>query len=368
MAEDFQEKTEEATHKKLSDSRKKGQVAKSQDLSTALLLFCTLFAFVVFGGFIWGQITYAARLVFNNLNFDYADVTSVTTWFRKGVQLLVWACLPVLLASFFAATVGNLLQFGFLLSTEPLKPKWKNMNIFDVERWKKFANLQAFMKLLFGLAKLTVIGIVCYVLILRAVPTISQLMKDTPAAMFAFLMWEVFLIAMTIAIILVVLGVLEFLYQKWKFSEDQKMSKQEVKDERKQTDGDPLIRGRMRAMMQAFAQGRMSENVPHADVVIANPTHFAIALTYDAEEMAAPVCIAKGSRRMALRIKDIANEHDVPIVENRLLAQGLFRTVEVGQPVPPEFYHTVAEVLAYVYRLDAEARMRAAPQPMPAGT
>lgn len=358
MAEDFQEKTEDATQKKLSDSRKKGQVAKSQDLSTALLLFLSLFALGMFGNFMWGQMTFAGRLVMNHLDFAFDDVAVLHEWFGHGLKFMILTTAPVLVASMIAAVVGNVAQFGFLLSGEPLKPKWKNLNIFNIERWKKFANLQALMRLFFGLAKLTVIGIVCYVMILGVVPPLTQLMKDTPAAMFAFLMWECFKIAMAIAVILLVLGVLEFVYQKWKFAEDQKMSKQEVKDERKQTDGDPMLRGRMRSMMQAFAQGRMSENVPHADVVIANPTHFAVALKYDQENMPAPVCIAKGTRRMALKIKDIANEHDVPIVENVMLAQGLFRTVEVGHVIPPEFYHAVAEVLAYVYRLDAEAKMK----------
>ncbi len=361
MAEDFQEKTEDASHKKLQDVRKKGQVAKSQDLTTSAVLFFTMIAFGVFGVFMWEQMTYSARLVFNNLLFPYDDLTTISEYFRRGVLLIALACLPILAAATLGGLIGNLGQFGFLLSTEPLSPKWKNLNIFNIERWKKFCNVQAIMKLLFGLSKLTVIGIVCYVMILRVVPRMSQLMKETTGALFVFTMWNCFLIGMVVSIILLVLGVAEFVYQKWKFSSDQKMSKQEIKDERKQSEGDPLLKGRLRGMMHAMAQGRMSENVPHADVVIANPTHYAVALKYDPEEMAAPVCVAKGARRMALRIKEIAGENKVPIVENRTVAQGLFRTVEVGHPVPPEFYHAVAEVLAYVYRLNAKVKGEANP-------
>ncbi len=352
MSEDLQDKTEAATGKKLQDARKKGQVAKSQDLTAAALLITGMSSLAFFGSQLFSSLSTVMIGVFNHLLEPIGTPGSLVFWFRGGLFYVVSIVFPILASLFVASLLINVGQVGFLFSTEPLKPKWKNINIFNPKVYKKFFNTQALARLAFGLCKLGVIAVVCYFMILSAVPQIAQLMHGGSRDFLAFLIWQGFIIGMTISIILLILGLAEFAYQKWKFQSDQKMTKQEVKDERKQVEGDPHQKGKMRGLMHQFSQNRMKDNVPHADVIVANPVHFAIAIKYDPDKMQAPMCVAKGARKMALAIKELASENKVPIVENPLLARGLYQTVEVGQHVPPEFYHAIAEVLAYVYRLD----------------
>lgn len=360
MADDYQDKTEEATQKKLQDSRKKGQVAKSQDLNSSIVLLVGMGSLGLFASFLYNSTFSMTIAVFNNLNYELDSTTTIINLAREGLYFTAFICLPVIGCIFVAAILSNLAQFGFMISTDPLKPKWKNLNIFNPKQYQKFFSTQALMRLVFGLSKLAVIAVVSSVIIWMFAPSMTRLMEGTPAEMFLFLFEKGFYIGLAICIILLFLGVMEFTYQKWKFTQDMKMTKQEVKDERKQTEGDVQVKQKMRSMMQSFAQTRMKANVPHADVIIANPIHYAIAIKYDSDVMPAPVCVAKGARKMALAIKEIAKEHDVPIVENPFLAQGLYKTVEVGSLIPPEFYHSVAEVLAYVYRLNETMEERLA--------
>lgn len=353
MADDFQDKTEEPTAKKLADARKKGQVAKSQDLTAAVILLSGMLILLGSGGFILQRIEMFTAAVLNNLTEPFDSAMMVNHGFGQGVIFTAITVLPLFLGLMVAAFLVNVYQVQFMFSTDPLKPKWKNINIFDPSLYKRFANLQAIMRLVFGLGKLTVIGVVCYVLIKGSMIELSRLMHGDAADIFNFVAYYAFLIGFVTALILIFLGLCEYAYQKWKFRQDMKMSKQEVKDERRQMEGDAHVRGKMRSMMQSIVQSRMKENVPHADVIIANPVHFAVAIKYDSEKLPAPVCVAKGARKMALAIREIAEEHGIPVVENPPLAQGLYRSVEVGELVPPDFYHSVAEVLAYVYRLNA---------------
>jgi len=290
--------------------------------------------------------------LFNHLMEPFDNPTMVTFWFREGIKYVAWLLLPFMGVLFFAALMINVQQVGFVLAWESLKPKWKNLNVFDPSNYKRFFQLQSFMRLIFGLGKLSIIAVVLYTAVNRAAPEISNMMKAEPRQIFIYLAMEAFFIGMLIAMILFLLAVIDTLYQKWKFSQDMKMTKQEIKDERKQAEGDVHVKSKIRSMMQSFAQSRQQSNVPHADVVIANPIHYAIAVKYDADKMAAPICVAKGARKVALAIKELAREHDIPIVENPPLAQGLYKSVDVGGHIPPNFYHSVAEVLAYVYRLN----------------
>jgi len=352
MSEDFQEKTEEPTPKKLNDARKKGQVARSQEFTGGVLLIFGMVILYFFATYFNHSLQKLCVGVLNNLNVPYDSAEAMTYWFRKGLMYLALMGAPLLGGVFVVAFFVNALQVGLMITPEAIKPKWKNINCFNPSNYKKFFSTQTLMKTVLGLGKMTLVSIVCFFTIRRLLPEASRLMNARVIDIYRFVGWNSFIIGLMIAIFLLVLGVIDFAFQKWKFKNDMKMTKQEIKDERKQTEGDVQIKSKMRAMMQAFAQNRMKENVPHADVIIANPIHYAIAVKYDAEEMAAPLCVAKGARRMAIAIKEIAKEHNIPIVENPPLAQGLYKSVEVGSFVPPNFYHSVAEVLAYVYRLN----------------
>lgn len=353
MADDFQDKTEEPTPKKLADARKKGQVAKSQDLTAALVLLASMGILLVASPFMYGILSNITVAIFTHLTENFESIEAVAYWARVGIWYLFLMASPMLFGLLLTGFFANVAQFNFLFSTEPLKPKWKNINVFDPSLYKKFFNLQAIMKLIFGLSKLAVVGGICYLVIYNALEEAGRLIFEEVGAIFIFITWHSFVMGIIIAIILLFLGVAEFVYQKWKFTQDMKMTKHEVKEERKQMEGDVHLKSKMRSMMQAMTQSRMKANVPHADVIIANPVHYAIALKYDEETMPAPICIAKGARKIALSIREIAENNGVPIVENPPLAQGLYRVVEIGDIVPAEFYHSVAEVLAYVYRLNA---------------
>lgn len=359
MADEFQDKTEEASSKKLIDARKKGQVGKSQDLTTSFVLIVGMIVLFVYSHTIFRMISSLAVGLFNNLEEPYANIPSVIYWSEKGLVFITTLLAPILGGVFVMAMIINISQVKFIVSPESLKPKWSNINIFDVKKYKKFFELQALMRLLFGLLKLSVVGGVCYSIIIALIPEITRLIYSEPEAFMIFLSKNAFIIGLLISVILIVLGIFDFAYQKWKFARDQKMTKQEVKEERKQSEGDVHVKAKLKSMMQSFAQSRMKTNVPKSDVIIANPIHYAIAIKYDPETMVAPLCFAKGARKMAIAIKEIAKEHKIPIVENPPLARSMYKVVEVGQLIPANFYHVVAEVLAYVYRLNEKMDKKA---------
>lgn len=352
MADDLQDKTEEATPRKLEEARKKGQVAKSQDLTASIVLLSAMLVLFFTASLFFTQLFGLARGVFLNLSEPFDSLASLNFWFRQGLIYLTYMMLPLFLSLFVAAFIANAYQVQLVFSAHPIMPKWNNINIFNPQRYKKFFELQAVMKLLFGLMKLAVVAVICYLMIFSVLGDITKLMEANPREIIVFIAWNSFFIGLLVSLFLLVLGIADFAYQKWKFAKDQKMTKQEVKEERKQSEGDVHVKGRLRSMMHSFAQSRMKSNVPQSDVVIANPVHYAIAIKYDQEKLPAPICMAKGARKMALSIKELAKEAKVPIVENPPLARALYKAVEVGELVPPEFYQAIAEVLAYVYRLN----------------
>ncbi len=352
MADDFQDKTETASQKKLDDSRKKGQVAKSQDLTASLMLLSGMAILFFISRDLFYSLTTFVSTIYRNLNANFGDYNAIVAWFREGLSGLISLVAPVLGGLFIVALIVNIFQVKLVLSLQSLVPKWENLNIFNPKSYKKFFSLSSVMKLVFGMSKLTVVGVVIYNVIISDLAEMTRLMEAEVGEILLFIIFKAALIGVLIALVLIVLGIADYTYQKWKFANDMKMTKQEVKEEYKQMEGDTHVKSKMKQMMQSFSRNRMKDNVPEADVIIANPVHYAIAVKYDPEGMAAPVCLAKGARKMALSIKEIAKENKIPIVENPLLARMLYKAVEVGELVPPQFYHAVAEVLAYVYRLN----------------
>jgi flagellar biosynthetic protein FlhB len=303
------------------------------------------------------QLRLTMSAVFLNLSIQIDSTEALTYWFRAGIYQVFIITMPFLFIMFAVAFGASALQVGFLFTTEPMKPKWKKVNVFDPSNYKRYFDSQVFIRLGLGIGKMAVVSIISYILIRRAVPETLQLTYATTGQIFLFVSRHAFLIGIAISLMLLFLGIIDYAYQVWKFKKDMRMTKQEIKDERKQSEGDVQVKSKMRSMMQAMARNRMKENVPQADVIVANPIHFAIALKYDGETMAAPICLAKGARKTAIMIKEIAHENGIPIVENPPLAQALYKTVEIGMPVPGNLYHGVAEVLAYVYRLNNQAQL-----------
>ena len=345
-----QEKTEKATSKKKETARNKGQVAISREVSSAMVLLASL-GFFYFGGswMFWNLSEFITR-VFQNLGtLQFNTINDASVFSLEVLSRLLAILIPLLLPLAIFGLVANILQVGFKFSTEAISPKFNKLN--PISGMKRLVSLKAFVELAKSILKLLFIGTIAYILVKSDMEAFPLLIHQEVGQILIFIARVSLKISFFVCLALVVLAVLDFLYQRWQHEKDLKMTKQEVKDEQKQTHGDPKVKGRIRSMQLEMARRRMMEAVPEADVVITNPTHLAIAIKFSAEEMMAPVVLAKGAGHVAQRIKEIAAEHQVPLVEDKPLAQALFKMVELGDYIPAELYRAVAEVLAYVYRL-----------------
>lgn len=345
------EKTEKATPKKRQDERRKGRVAKSQDINTVILLTFCLFALFIFGGFMLETMTLLFIEAFTNL--IHWDVTSESVaYVFNGASLEAAKILaPIMLLAIIAGISSNLIQTrGFLLSTEPLKFDLKRLD--PIQGAKRIFSVRALVELLKSLLKITFIGTITFVVIwLYKDEVLMLIFKNAENALSLFGRIAIVMgFAATAALLF--LAVLDYLYQRYDFEKNMRMSKQDIKDEYKNMEGDPLIKSKIKEQQRMMATRRMMAEVPEADVVITNPTHYAIALKYDEEKALAPYVVAKGVDRTALKIREIAEKHQVVTVEDKPLARSLYGLVEIGESIPEEFYQSVAEVLAYVYQLE----------------
>ncbi len=346
------EKTEDATQKKLEDVRKEGNVAKSREIVTATTLLTLYLCLRFFIGFIGDQMlqcfhtfyTLIPRIVEEGITITNFDILLRDTILAIGIITT-----PFLLFGFFVSIFSNTLQFKFQVTAKPLQPKLSKLN--PISGFKRMFSLNAVMELIKSILKIVLIVYASYGVITDHMNDIF-LIYDMSVNQALILMYDIILeLLLKICFVFVIIAFIDYLYQKWKFKDDNKMSKQEVKDEYKNTEGDPQVKGQQKQRMRQASQRRMMAAVPEADVVITNPTHFAVALVYKSGENLAPVVVAKGADFMAGRIKEIAKENNVDIVENKPLARMLYYNVDVDAEIPPELYQAVAEVLAYVYQL-----------------
>jgi flagellar biosynthetic protein FlhB len=345
-----QEKTEKATSKKKEDARNKGQVAISREVSSAMVLLASLGFFYFAGSWMFWNLSEIITRVFQNLDtLQFNTINDASVLSLEVLSRLLAIMIPLLLPLAILGLAANILQVGFKFSTEAISPKFNKLN--PISGMKRLVSLKAFVELAKSILKLLFIGTIAYILVKSDMEAFPLLIHQEVGQILIFIARVSLKISFFVCLALVVLAVLDFLYQRWQHEKDLKMTKQEVKDEQKQTHGDPKVKGRIRSMQLEMARRRMMEAVPEADVVITNPTHLAIAIKFSAEEMMAPVVLAKGAGHVAQRIKEIAAEHQVPLVEDKPLAQALFKMVELGDYIPAELYRAVAEVLAYVYRL-----------------
>ena len=350
----FSDKTEEPTAKKISDTRKKGSVARSQELSMAIELLVLFIALKAFGKWAVGKLLEIYRWSLSSALPDYINserriptVASMSTLLSDVYKQMLVVMIPFMAAGFLSALLGTGLQFSFKVSTEPLKPKLDKFN--PVNGFKRMFSKQALVNLLISIAKIAIIFFVAYSVIKGHMNEIFILYELDLMQAVSLVVNLVMDVGIRISVVYVILGFLDFFYQKRKFKNDIKMTKQEVKDEYKDTEGDPEIKGRQRQKMREVSQRRMMQQVPKADVVITNPTHIAVAIQYDSEHSEAPRVTAKGEELVAQRIKEVARENNVDIVENKPLARALYTTVDIGADIPPELYQAVAEVLAVIY-------------------
>jgi flagellar biosynthesis protein FlhB len=345
-----QERTERATGKRRIEARKRGQVALSREIPSALILITLLGVFYFSGtgviealiqlfGEFFGQL-HTARLR------TISDATALAIALCRSCLLLL---VPVVLPLLIAGVAGNILQIGFEIHAEPLAPKLSKLS--PAAGLKRICSMRGLVELVKSMAKIVFIGVIAWSVVSGYLTDFPTLVRRDIGGIWEFTHTAAFRIIFYVCLAMVVLAVLDYAYQRWQYEENLKMTKQEVKDERKQTEGDPQIKARIRSLQRQAAYHRMIAEVPKADVVITNPTHIAIALRFDPAEMNAPRVVAKGADHVAERIRDIARDHAVPLVENKPLAQALYRLAEPGDYIPVELYRAVAEVLAYVYRL-----------------
>lgn len=346
------EKTEDATSKKLSDVRNEGNVAQSREIVTAATLLALFISMKLVIGFI-GENLMRVFQEFYELIPRYVDDGIETAEFSflliEVMFDLTLISLPFLLLGFIVAFLANSLQFKFKVTGKPLQPKFSKLN--PLSGIKRMFSLNTLMELLKSVVKVAIIGYLAYGVFTEHAGDL-YLIYDISLKQSILLMYDIIMeLGIKICVLFCIIAAVDFMYQKWKFKEDNKMTKQEVKDEFKNQEGDPKVKGQQRQRMMQASQRRMMAAIPQADVVITNPTHFAVALSYKAGQGQAPIVVAKGADFLAGRIKEIARDSNVEIVENKPLARMLYYNVELGAEIPPELYQAVAEVLAYVYQL-----------------
>lgn len=349
------EKTEPATAKKLKDARNNGQVSKSQELNHAFSLVALFVIMKVSISFIGERLMGSFSLIYNKMpelideSAGGMSVFVASTLIRNVMVTILISMAPFLAAGFVIAVLSNILQIKWKVTTKPMKPKFSKIN--PLSGFKRIFSKDSLFELLKSIVKIVVIIYVAYTSI-KDHQNELFLLYDIPLLQVVLLVGTIVIdTGLKIALVYIFIGIIDFVYQKHKFKEDMKMTKQEVKDEYKNTEGNPEIKGRQRSKMREASQRRMMQSLPSADVVITNPTHYAVAIKYDAQKYSAPVVVAKGENFLAQKIKEVAKEHHIEIVENKPLARMLYANVDVGQEVPPELYQAVAEVLAFVYSL-----------------
>lgn len=344
------DKTEKATPKKLDDARKEGRVARSSDLINGFMLLLMFFVLKLFGGIMAGLFLDSFVKYYNkasDISMEVFDVRQAVNLSNEIVLDIVIASLPVLIGSFVVALVGNIVQVGWKVTGKPLKPKLDRLN--PIGGLKRMFSQEKVVELIKSILKVLAIALVAYNEVKDRWKFILNL-YDFEFMQAVLNIFDIVLdVGIKISFIFVIIGLADFGYQKWKHLHDLRMSKQEVKDEMKQSEGDPQIKGQIRQKMREGARRRMMQDLPKADVVITNPTHFAVAVKYDKETAEAPYVLAKGADYVAANIKEIAKQNNIEIVENKPLARMLYYNVEIGDQIPPELYQMVAEVLAYVY-------------------
>ena len=346
------DKTEEPTAKKRADAKKKGQVGRSTEISTAFVLLTGFFVLKVLWENIYTSIANYTTYIFTHLN-QPVDTENISRLFIGIMEILATTALPIMLAIMIIGLGVNFFQVGLNFNTEAIGFKLDKLN--PINGFGRIFSKRSLVELFKSLFKIAVIGYFLYTILSQQLLAMPQFIYFDLGTSLEQMSKIIFSMSFEVIGVIMLLGFLDYGYQKWQTTQDLKMSKQEVKDEMKQSEGDPQIKGKIKQKQRQMAMSRMMQEVPKADVIVTNPTHFAVALQYH-KGMQAPLVIAKGQDFVAQKIKKLAREASVPIVENRPLARALFASTNIGDAVPAELYQAVAEVLAYVYRMKDRVR------------
>jgi len=346
-------RTEDPTERKIRKAREEGKVAKSADITSAVVMIFGLVTLMAFSGSI-------IRITLDMMRYFISMATSEMGNSNVGLaavgNYLLRLASPVMAVCFVAAFLGNVVQVGFLFSTKPITPDFSKIAP-NFSKWaqKSFFSAEALFNLFKSIAKVAIIVILAYVNIKSEVPRLTNAIRMSTFRALTLVSGIAMRLMLETAVLLLAFALPDYFFQRHQHRESLKMSKHEIKEEYKETEGDPLIKSRLRQRMQEVLASSMARQVPEADVVITNPTHFAVALKWDNQTMQAPTVTAKGMDNLALRIKEIARGSDVPMIENRPLARALYDNVELGDEVPEAYWDIVSVVLAEIYRLNGKA-------------
>jgi flagellar biosynthetic protein FlhB len=346
-------RSEDPTEHKLREARKDGKVAKSADITSAAVLLFALVGLAALSDYMLK--TFQEMLRYYLSVATEMNIATDRTIFSAFFVYFIKLTLPVMAVAFVAAALGNILQVGWLFTAKPITPDFKRVAP-DFGKWfQRMFSAEGLFTMIKSIVKIAVIAIIAFVMIKSEADVFKFSVHRTLAENFGHLATTSFKLMVITAILLLALSIPDYFFQRWQHRESLKMTKHEIKEEYKQYEGDPLIRSRLKQRMQEILQANMLRNVPKADVVITNPTHFAVALEYDRAKMPAPMVTAKGQDNMALRIREIAAENGIPVIENKPLARALHANVEIGDIVPEEYWEVVSLILAEVYRMNGRA-------------
>ena len=348
--QDDASKTEDPTDKKLSDAREKGQVAVSQEVASWFALVGGLLIVSLFAGFVSQQIYTSIRPFIekpHELILDAASVGDTFAYVLTGTGIAL--SIPVLLFLFLGVT-ANVMQNGVLFAPEAIAPKLQNIS--PLKGLKKMFSSKGLVEFLKGIFKIVAVGTLLALIMWPELSRLEEIMQLDPAGMLEEIRWMLILLLGGAVGVMAVIAFADLVYQRYAFTKQMRMTKQEVRDEYKQTEGDPMVKGRLRNLRMQRARQRMMAAVPQATVVVTNPTHYAVAIKYERDSMEAPMVVAKGIDAVALRIRELAVESNVPVVENPPIARMLYATVEIDQEIKPEQYQAIAEIISYVFRLN----------------
>jgi len=344
-----QERNEQASPRRREEARNRGQVARSPEVaSAAILLACTVLFYFCSGGMVERMMD-LTRWTLRDCGTTPITLSNIEALLWTWASRLFLIMAPLFLAVVIAGFLANYIQFGFIFSWESLAPKFEKID--PIKGFQKFISLRSLVELVKSLLKMAIVTVIVWFNLRDELDNLIPLMDESLWGILVYTGKVTFRIMITTCWVLIVLAILDYLYQRWEHEKSLRMSRQEVKDEFKQTEGDPIVKARIRRIQREVARKRMMANVPKADVVITNPTHLAVAIRYDPDKMYAPTVVAKGAGHVAEKIREIAGAHKVPIIENKPVAQLLYKTVDVDQAIPEDLYRAVAEILAYVYGL-----------------
>jgi len=351
MAEqEGQEKTEVPTEKKRRESREEGQVAFSKELSSAALLAGIVLTLVATSPIILDAMRQLMSQIFRDLaQSEELSIDSIFTLSGEILSIILPAFAPFVAVIIFVGIFASVLQVGVLITFKAIAPKFNKIS--PLTGLKRLFSSQSLADFLKSMAKLIIVGFVGYLTYIDKITELNGLSVSTPAFILIYNFTVVAEVAGKIVLALVAIAIFDYFYQRWHHEQQLMMTKQEVKDETKQTEGDPQLKARIRQIQREMSNARMMQEVPKADAVIVNPTHFSVAILYDRDVMTAPEVIAKGADHLALRMRTVARENNVPILERPELARDLYANVEIGDDIPERFYKAIAEILAFVYRL-----------------